>query len=65
MSDGSASISYQEDRPNLIAQRDAQFSYSVASFATIFHGIVNGDDRLFQDGLKKFIQLTELLAPLV
>ena len=62
MSDGSA---IREDRPNLIAQRDAQFSYSVVSFATIFHGIVNGDDRLFEDGLKTFIQLTEQLIPLV
>ena len=25
------------------------YSYSVVSFATIFHGIVNGDDRLFED----------------
>lgn len=54
-----------EENPNLTAQRDAQFSSSVPSFAIIFHAIVNGDDGLFQDGLKMFIQLTEQPIPFV
>ena len=52
-----------ESRPDLIAQRDAQYISCVPSFATIFHAIVNGDERQFQDGLKMFIQLTEQLIP--
>ena len=54
-----------EGNLSLTAQRDAQFSSSVVSFTTVFHAIVNGDDRPFQDGLKMFIHLTEQLVPFV
>lgn len=54
-----------ESRPNLKAQRDTQFKTCVPSFATIYHAIVNRDEKLFQDGLKMFIQLTDQLISFV
>ena len=45
-------------RPELVAQREVQFTERYPSFEPIFHSLVNGDDGLFQEGFLHFIQLT-------
>ena len=40
------------------AIRDAAFASRYPSFDPMFHQIVNGNDRLFQEGLKYFINIT-------
>ena len=46
------------NHPGLQHQRMMQFLLRFSSFDTIFHHLVNGDHRLFQEGLQCFINLT-------
>lgn len=47
------------DSPDLFQRRHAEFISRFPNFDHIFHSIVNGNDDLFRDGLKFFIELTE------
>ncbi len=51
------------DHPALAAQREVEFSSSVPPFSAVFHAIVNGNDRLFREGVRRFIYLTDRLTP--
>jgi len=48
--------------PEKITIRDRAFSEKYPSFEPVFHQIVNGNDRLFQAGLKFFIDVTFRLS---
>lgn len=49
------------NHPGLQRQRRMQFLSRFSSFDTIFHHLVNGEPRLFQEGLQYFLELTILL----
>ena len=51
------------DRADLVAAREAEFIRQVPGFRTIFHSLVNGNNRPFRDGFKIFLELTQSLAP--
>ena len=46
-------------RPDLFQRRHAEFISRFSDFNHIFHSLVNGNDALFRDGLKFFLELTE------
>ena len=46
------------NHPGLQQQRLMQLLLRFSSFDTIFHHLVNGQPRLFQEGLQYFIDLT-------
>ena len=48
--------------PQKYAIRDAAFASRYPSFDPMFHQIVNGNDHLFQEGLRYFIDMTYRLA---
>jgi len=48
--------------PQKCAIREAAFVSRYPSFDPMFHQIVNGNDHLFQEGLKYFIDMTYRLA---
>ena len=47
------------DSPVLFRRRHAEFISRFPSFDHIFHSVVNGNNALFRDGLKYFLELTE------
>lgn len=52
-----------QHRQDLVGARETEFFRHVSDFSRIFHSLVNGNDRLFRDGLKLFIDLTFRLTP--
>ena len=48
--------------PQKCAIRDAAFASTYPSFEPMFYQTVNGNDRLFQEGLKYFLDITYRLA---
>ena len=47
---------------NLVTLRNRHMQANIPNFDTVFHQLVNGNDKHFRDGLKLFIEMTELLA---
>ena len=48
---------------SLVAERERQLQASVPDIASVFHALVNENDKPFRDGLKLFLQVTHNLAP--
>ena len=49
------------DASELYQKRHMEFVRRFPSFDTIFHSIANGNDAMFSEGLKLFLDLTELI----
>lgn len=50
-------------RPDLFQIRQSEFLDKFPDFSPIFHNLTNGNDSMFREGLKFFLQLTENYTP--